>query len=310
MKKNIFFNELAQCSICPRNCKADRYSNKLGYCRSDAGFNIASICNHRGEEPLISGSFGICNVFFAKCNMQCVYCQNYQISSNNCNLSCDKRDLEEIAATIIRILDESKSNMLGFVSPSHCIPQMKIIINELNQSGYHPTIVYNSNGYDKKESIEDMEEYIDVYLPDLKYIDEKTSLKYSGCGDYFKHAKKAIKEMYRQKGALVRISDNGYAENGLIIRHLVIPGLVQNSLDIIRFIAEEISTNIHLSLMSQYYPPRPLNDYPEIDRTLYEREYMQVLEELDKYGFSNGWIQELSSSYNYRPEFEHEHPFE
>jgi putative pyruvate formate lyase activating enzyme len=303
-------HELADCCICPRNCHADRFSDKLGYCKSSTSFNVASICNHKGEEPVISGKQGICNVFFSRCNMQCVYCQNYQISNHSQNVMIQEWKLDEITARIIAVLAESGNNMLGFVSPSHQILQMRTIIDRLQEKGCNPTIVYNSNGYDKREVIEQLSDIVDIYLPDFKYIDHDISLKYSDCADYFEYARYAIKEMYRQKGSLLEINDQEYAVKGMIIRHLVIPGQVQNSLDIIRFIAEEISANIHLSIMSQYYPPYPLDQYPEINRTLYEKEYQQVIEQMEKYGLHKGWTQEIESSSYYNPEFNNEHPFE
>ena len=192
--------ELRNCTICPRKCHADRFSDKKGYCKAGTEFGISSICIHRGEEPVISGSRGICNVFFTNCNLQCVFCQNWQISNNKINHKADFMMLEEVLSQIIRILDTG-INILGFVSPSHYIPQMKIIIKALEIKGLNPTIVYNSNGYDCVEQLKSLEGIVDVYMPDFKYMDEDISRKYSDAKDYPLQALLAHKEMLRQMGS-------------------------------------------------------------------------------------------------------------
>ena len=245
--------ELESCSYCPRNCDANRLSGKPGYCKSDDSFNISSICIHRGEEPVISGKNGICNVFFSRCNMQCVYCQNLQISRNDDRVVSSKMELHKILEKILEILDTGVES-LGFVSPSHFIPQVKIIIAALDKIGRKPIIVFNTNGYDTVSINRANEWIVDVYLPDFKYMDDKISELFSDAPKYSHFASNAILEMYRQKGSTLITGANNYAESGLIIRHLVLPGYVDNSLAVLRFIANEISTNVHISLMSQYYP--------------------------------------------------------
>lgn len=300
---------LRDCSVCPRKCHINRTKGDLGWCKSGAGFYISSICIHRGEEPVISGNKGICNVFFAHCNLQCVYCQNNQISNNFIPISDFEIAFENVILQITKILDTG-INILGFVSPSHFVPQMLEITNELNIRNYKPTIVYNSNGYDDVEMLKKLENSVDVYLPDFKYIDSKISKKYSLAENYPEIAKSAIKEMYRQKGSTVIVNDNGYAESGLIIRHLVLPDNVENSKKIMEFIAEEISVKVHISLMSQYYPTENCQKYNNLNRTLYVEEYQQVVSEMQNLGLYNGYIQELESSSNYKPDFNKKHPFE
>jgi len=298
------------CAICPRNCGTDRFSDKLGYCKSDAGFNISSICNHKGEEPAISGQHGIVNVFFAHCNMQCVYCQNYQISNNKRCFINHQYELKDIIEQISGLI-ESGCNGVGFVSPSHMVPQMKIIIKALHDNDLYPTIIYNSNGYDKVETLCELEGLIDVYLPDFKYFDNKISEKYSDTPDYSDVAKKAIKEMFRQKGTTVVINKEiNQAESGLIIRHLVLPGYANNSINILRFIAEELSERVYISLMSQYYPTINVSHHPQLNRSIYTEEYQKVVDEMDALGFVNGWVQELESHDFYKPDFIKEHPFQ
>jgi len=301
---------LKHCTICPHNCGVDRFSDKLGYCKSNAAFNISSICNHIGEEPIISGRNGIVNIFFAHCNMQCIYCQNYQISNNKRCFINHQYELKDIVEQVARLI-ENGCNGVGFVSPSHMVPQMKIIINALHDNGLYPTIIYNSNGYDKVETLRELEGLIDIYLPDFKYSDNELAKKYSDTPDYSDVAKKAIKEMFRQKGTTVVIDKEiNQAESGLIIRHLVLPGQIKNSIDILRFIAEEFSERVYISLMSQYYPTINVEQYPSLNRSLEAEEYQKVVDEMDALGFVNGWVQELVSSDYYKPNFIKEHPFQ
>ncbi|MBI9038487.1 MAG: radical SAM protein [Bacteroidales bacterium] len=302
--------ELKDCCFCPRNCHVDRFSETLGYCKSDAAFNISSICNHRGEEPPISGSNGICNIFFTNCNLQCVYCQNYQISKNIKRDFHEKFTLKEVLTQIIRILDTG-INIVGFVSPSHFIPQMKVIVNSLKAIGRNPIIVYNTNGYDIVSSIKELEEVVDVYLPDFKYCDKNISKEYSDAEDYSEFALNAIKEMYSQKGSELVLDEHGYARKGIIIRHLVLPEQIENSINVLRTIAKEISPDIHISLMSQYFPTQNVSTHPKLCRTLRKSEYEKVVSEMENLGMFNGWVQDMSSYENYRPDFsKNKNPFE
>lgn len=298
------------CAVCPHRCHANRPEGKFGFCRSDTGFYIASICQHHGEEPAISGKHGICNLFFSHCNMQCVYCQNYQISRNNGEPGKYKRNLPEVVDQVVSIL-ASGSNSVGFVSPSHFIPQVRSIVGALAERECRPTFIFNTNAYDRWQTIASLEGVIDVWLPDLKYMDERLGRIYSGTPNYPHAATTAIKEMFRQVGADLHLGEDGTAESGLIIRHLVLPGQVDNSKAVLRWIADELSPSVHLSLMSQYSPTPAVRDHPELGRTLRADEYAEVVEELERLGFYRGWTQELESSAEYRPDFESgKHPFE
>ena len=301
--------QLNHCIICPRHCGADRYSDKLGYCKTGTDFHIGAVTVHKGEEPFISGKMGICNIFFSRCNLQCIYCQNYQISRNKEKIVDYNYNLNDLTEKIISILDTGV-HAVGFVSPSHCIAQMKMIITALHQRGKRPVVVMNTNAYDNAEILHTLEGMIDIYLPDFKYMDSNLSKKYSDVSDYPEIALKAIKEMYRQKGSMLRYDDDGQGESGLIIRHLILPGHVENSLAVLRCIAEELSTSVHISLMSQYYPTESVKDHPVIGRRLNPDEYEMVVREMEFLGFYNGWIQELESSSSYIPDFIKEHPFE
>jgi putative pyruvate formate lyase activating enzyme len=300
--------QLRDCICCPRECHADRFDGKLGYCRSCADFNISSICAHRGEEPVISGQHGICNIFFVHCNMQCVYCQNYQISRNRHSES-EKLGLPELVRRVEATLNRG-AHAVGFVSPSHFVPQMQAIVNALSARGRTPVYVYNTNGYDKVEMIKTLGETIDVWLPDLKYIENDAGEELSDTSAYGTVACAAIKEMYYQKGSGIRLDDNGCIIAGMIIRHLVLPGYIENSKKVLRWIAEELSPSVHLSLMSQYFPTPQVAGHPQLGRTLTSDEYEEVVDEFQRLGFYRGWVQELDSPSSYRPDFNLEHPFE
>ena len=300
---------LENCTICPRECEVNRFEGGLGYCRTDAGLNIASVCIHRGEEPVISGKDGICNVFFMGCNLHCLYCQNHEISSCTSIIRNTEMNLEEILEQIIKILSDGIP-AVGFVSPSHVVPQVKAIIKGLNAHGYKPITVYNTNGYEKLETIRNLSGFIDVYLPDYKYVTKEIASEYSDALDYPETALKAIKEMYYQKGSTLATDENGRAENGLLIRHLVLPGRVEESKRVLNSIVEELSPGVHLSLMSQYHPTEQVRHHPLLNRALYKEEYEAVVEKMEALGFRNGWVQDMDSNVNYIPDFSRENPFE
>lgn len=313
--KGKYFNEflktletLKKCSICPRECGANRYSSELGYCNGDTSFNITSICKHHGEEPVINGKNGICNIFFSGCNLQCVYCQNFQISSNKIEGPKHSQDLKKVVHSIIKLLDEG-CHAVGFVSPSHNIPHVMIIINILRKLGRNPVFVFNTGAYDKLDVLRQLEDMTDVYLPDFKYMDDSLAESLSDVTDYSEIAGKAIKEMYRQKGNRLLLNERGEAESGLIIRHLVLPGYIENSISVLRYIAEEISPEVHISLMSQYNPTINTSSHPKLKRCLAKYEYERVIDEMHRLGFHNGWIQDLDSAEIYNPDFSRDEPF-
>lgn len=297
------------CRLCPRECGADRAKGDYGYCNSGGSLHISSVCVHRGEEPAISGKHGICNIFFSSCNLQCIYCQNHQVSSNKGDAAGKEYSLAAILDKICDLLDVG-CKAVGFVSPSHCIPQLVSIIEGLHARGRSPVFVYNSNGYDKAESLRALEGLIDIYLPDFKYMEPGIAGRYSDAPDYPEVAAAALKEMYRQKGPVLHYLDDIHASSGIIIRHLVLPGAIQNSKKVLRFIADELSVKIHVSLMSQYYPTPAVASHQQLGRSITKAEYRAVAAEMERLGFINGWLQDFESNLNYRPDFSKEHPFE
>jgi putative pyruvate formate lyase activating enzyme len=300
---------LKYCTLCPRECGADRFKGGTGFCRMDAGLNIASVCIHRGEEPVISGTAGICNIFFEGCNLRCMYCQNHEISQHGKAMPHHGNDTEMLLDNIEKILS-CGINAVGFVSPSHFVPQVKLIIRGLNSRGLKPVTVYNTNSYDKVGTLRDLADMIDVYLPDFKYATSSLALKFSEAFDYPQVALKALKEMYYQKGSVLRVDEEGKAESGLLIRHLVLPGYIEESIRILEIIAEELSPGVNLSLMSQYHPAFNAENHPVLNRPLRKEEYDKVVDAMKKLGFRNGWVQDMDSFQNYLPDFRKDHPFE
>ena len=300
---------LESCTICPRECGVNRFKGGNGYCGTDAGLNIASICVHRGEEPPISGPNGICNIFFAACNLRCIYCQNHDISRPGTGARQKPLSLDNALDIIERILSNEDIRGVGFVSPSHVIPQVKAVMRGIKERGLDPIFVYNSNGYDKPGTLRSLEGSIDVYLPDYKYITQDISALYSDSCDYPEVALKALKEMYFQMGSSLHRNENGIAERGMLIRHLVLPGYADESKKLLRVIAEELSPGISISLMSQYHPTSQVKDHPIINRRLYNEEYLSVVKEMERLGFRNGWLQDPDSYNNYLPDFSKDDPF-
>jgi putative pyruvate formate lyase activating enzyme len=300
---------LENCSLCPKECRVNRFEDGKGFCGTDTGMNIASICIHRGEEPVISGNYGICNIFFSGCNLNCLYCQNHEIS-HPCKVT--RNTLMELSTVLdkIEVILSAGITSVGFVSPSHVVPQVKAIIKGMNSRGLKPVTVYNTNSYDKSETIRSLDGLIDVYLPDYKYISPETASEYSGASDYPAVALKALKEMFYQKGSALRTDENGQAENGMLIRHLVLPGHAEESKKVLRSIAEELSPGVNLSLMSQYNPTHNVRNHPVLNRSLYKSEYESVVAEMERLDFRNGWVQDMDSNRNYLPDFSRKNPFE
>jgi putative pyruvate formate lyase activating enzyme len=298
---------IEKCELCPRKCGVNRSMVSSGFCNCSDMPLVSSIFLHKGEEPVISGTKGICNVFFAHCNLQCIYCQNYQISLNDRKDPNWEMSVEEVSEKISTFLKDGV-RLLGFVSPSHQIPQMIQIIKSIWDIGFKPTIVYNSNGYDSIETLKELEGIIDVYLPDFKYFDNSLGKKFSNTTNYFEVASMALREMYRQKGSTILLDDDGLIESGIIVRHLVLPRCSNDSINILRYIADEISPNIRISLMSQYYPIENLAIKSSLNRKITPAEYQSVVSELNILGFP-GWVQELESSDHYKPDFLSNTPF-
>lgn len=301
--------KLKSCSLCPRNCGVDRIKGELGFCRSDSKVLIANYCDHHGEEPAISGKNGSGTIFFANCNLKCVFCQNFQISQGKDNSSFTEVTPAQLSDIMLELQNKGVHN-INFVSPSHYVAQITEGVYFAAQKGLNVPLVYNSNGYDSFDSISLLDGIIDVYLPDIKYASNMYARKYSVAKNYVESARKAIIEMYRQVGNL-QLDENQLAVRGLIIRLLVLPNDISETIDTLEWIKANLSLDVTISLMSQYYPANHADKIPLLSRGINYREYKKVEDKLLDLGFTNGWLQGMEAPDYYRPDFEVPgHPFE
>jgi len=292
---------LESCTSCPRNCMVNRMMGELGYCLSGNLPIVSSYTSHFGEEPVLSGSKGAGNIFFGNCNLRCIFCQNFEISQNWKAEQYNQVTHERLADIMIELQDRGCHN-IGLVSPTHFSATILKSIYIAAAKGLTLPIIYNTNGYDSVETLKLYEGVIDIYLPDFKYGSDEYANKYSGADNYFEKTKEAIKEMYRQVGSKL-IYNGSVVVRGLIIRHLVLPNGLAESERVFKFIAEELNPDVHISLMSQYYPANKAYKEILLNRTLRESEYDRVLELMEKYGLHNGWFQAMESHDYYRPNF-------
>ena len=301
---------LASCDICPRECYVNRLENEQGFCHSGYLPIISAVCDHHGEEPAISGTRGTGAIFFGNCNMKCVYCQNYHISQDPEHQASGEIDFHTLAERMIYLQDELRCHNISFVSPSHFVPQLVRAILEAVPMGLRVPIVYNTNAYDSVASLQALDGIVDVYLPDLRYASDTWAAKFSHTSDYVMRARRAILEMHRQVGDELVLDGWGLAQRGLIIRHLILPNRLAGSYGSLTWLVHDISPNVTVSIMSQYYPTHLALQIPELCRKISASEYSEVLELVDKLGLENGWIQGTDAAENYLPHFERDsHPF-
>lgn len=297
---------MACCRCCPRECGVNRLTGEVGFCRIGAGIPVAHIGLHHGEEPPISGSRGSGAIFFAGCNLRCVFCQNYQISQEFEQIGIRTFSPRELAAEMQR-LEEAGAHNINLVSPSHLIFPLADAIEIARTQGLTIPIVYNSNGYDSVAALRQIRGLIDIFLPDLKYLGGNTAGALSAAPDYGKIVPEVLREMFAQVGHL-ELDDAGVARRGLLVRHLVLPGYLENSLACLRFLAG-LSRYLYLSIMSQYSPRHRAGEYPPLDRTLSEKDYEAVIDYALELGLENAFIQEFDSNQEYLPDFSRTDPF-
>ena len=284
------------CTLCPRRCGVDRTRGQLGFCKMPGQVHAARAGVHYWEEPVISGSFGSGAVFFSGCTLKCAFCQNYDISQENFGKPMTSAELR---AAFERLIDEGVQN-INLVTPTHFLPD---VLPALEPKLPVP-VVYNCGGYESVETLRQLEGKIDVYLPDFKYSDNALAKKLSSAPDYFETASAAILEMYRQVGKPVIEGDE--MKRGVLVRHLVLPGCVDNSLGVLDWVAEHFrSGDILFSLMSQYVPMGRAVEMPPFDRRITELEYDSVLSYMMLLGIEDGYTQDFSSSERgYTPSFD------
>ena len=295
------YASLASCTSCPRDCNVDRINDEYGICTSGHLPIVSSYTPHFGEEPVLTGISGAGNIFFGNCNLKCIYCQNFEISQNP-KIEKQKEVSHNRLAEIMIELQSKACHNIGLVSPTHFSATILKSIYLAAQQGLKLPIIYNTNGYDSVEMLKHYDGVIDIYLPDFKYGNSEYAKTYSLVDNYFEKTKEAIKEMYRQVGDEL-VYDGDIVVRGLIIRHLILPNDLSDTEKVFKFIAEELSPNVHISLMSQYYPTNKAYKDILIDRALRNSEYNKALQLLEKYGLHNGWIQEMESANNYKPQF-------
>jgi putative pyruvate formate lyase activating enzyme len=299
---------LSSCDICPRECGVNRLENETGFCHSARRPIVSSVCAHHGEEPVLSGRRGSGTVFFGNCNMRCVYCQNHQISQDYKHQRFKEIEPYALAEHMLYLQNELGCHNINLVSPSHFVPQIVRAVLEAVPMGLRLPLVYNTSSYDSVKSLRELDGIISIYLADLRYASNKWGRRFSRAPDYVERARAAIKEMYRQVGNL--IVDGGIAQKGLIVRHLLLPNGIAGSQDSLGWLVREVSPQVTVSIMSQYYPAHRAPQLPLLARKISPAEYAEVAGLVDRLGIENGWMQGMGASENYLPDFSGEgHPF-
>lgn len=278
---------LNSCRLCPRNCMVNRNNGKLGFCMASKNIRVGRAALHYYEEPCISGEIGSGTVFFSYCNLKCVFCQNHQISNDNFGKDISIERLSEIFLE----LQQKGALNINLVTPTHYVPQVIEALKSAKQKGLTIPIVYNTSSYENVDTIKMLDGYIDIYLPDFKYYDNKYGVKYSNVPNYFEYASNSIDEMVRQ---IKRCSfdENGIMKKGIIIRHMILPGLIEDSKKIIKYIYDNYKGKVYISIMNQYTPLDNVRKYKEINRKVTKEEYEEVVNYAIDLGVVNGFIQQ------------------
>lgn len=275
------------CNMCPRECNVDRGLGKIGFCKVPNQIKVSRAALHFWEEPCISGEEGSGAVFFSGCNLRCVYCQNRKIAEG---VYGREITVDRLAAIFLELQDKGANN-INLVTPSHYVLQIIEALNLAKERGLKLPVVYNSSAYEKVRTLQLLEGYVDVYLPDFKYMDKGLSAKYSAAENYSEVAKRAIEEMVRQVGK-PKFDEHGIIQKGVVVRHLVLPGCVWDSKEVIRYLHSTYKNDIFISILSQFTPMKGLNKYPEINRKVSKKEYEEVVDFSIDIGVENGFIQE------------------
>lgn len=292
--------ELKSCNICPHKCGVNRLNGIKGRCKCDNKIKIALASVHNYEEPCISGQNGSGTVFFSNCNLNCIYCQNYEISQ----LGKGKEVTIEHLAQIFIKQQEKNVNNINLVTPTMYVPQIIEAIKIARKKGLNIPIIYNSNGYENVETIKKLNGYIDIYLPDLKYYSNEIAKKYSKIDNYFETAISAIKEMQKQVGNPI-FNEEGIIQKGVIIRHLILPHHLLNTKNILKYVKENFDENTYISIMAQYFPTYKAKEDKLINRKLTKKEYKEIENYLYLLNLKNGYIQELGEhEEEYVPNFD------
>ena len=276
------------CVLCPRECGVFRREGQKGACRtSGEGILAARAALHFWEEPCISGTCGSGAVFFSGCPLGCIYCQNQEISRGGSGIRVSVEELSEI---FLRLSDQGAAN-INLVTPTHYTPEIIRAVGKARKKGLGLPVVYNCSGYEKRETLESLKGTVDIYLTDFKYMEEETARNYSRAADYPDAAKEALAEMVRQQGEPLFLPD-GRMERGVIVRHLLLPGHVQNAEAVVEYVFGTYGNQVYLSLMNQYTPISRIREYPNLNRRVTKREYNRLLDYALALGVEQGFFQE------------------
>lgn len=279
---------LASCELCPHRCRVNRLAGKHGVCRVGAEPVIASWNVHPWEEPPISGTHGSGAIFFSGCPGKCRFCQNYSISQLGYG---NKVTIERFAGMMLELQRRGVHN-INFVTPTHFAAQILAAVDVAAGWGLRIPLVFNTSGYDRIETLRLLEGVIDIWLPDIKYTDDETARRLSGFPRYVEHNQAAVREMFRQVGPALLCDERGVARRGIIIRHLVLPDGLADTPGVMRWIATELSSEVHVSVMDQYFPTYRTLDDPVLGRRITEEEYEAALNAFEAAGLQNGWLQD------------------
>jgi len=288
---------LAPCTVCPRQCKVDRLADEKGICRTGARAVVSSYAPHFGEEAPLVGSGGSGTIFFTHCSLLCVFCQNYEISHLGQGVETDEGQL----ASMMVSLQRQGCHNINFVTPSHVVPQIIAALPKAVEKGLTVPLVYNSSGYDAVETLQQLEGIFDIYMPDFKFWTGESGKRFAKAPDYPQVTQKAILEMHRQVGDLA-VDAEGVAVRGLLVRHLVMPGGLDETREILRFLAREVSVNTYVNVMDQYRPCGKARQYPPIDRRLTNEEFQEALSLAEDAGLQRldekDWARILNKLFN------------
>lgn len=293
---DAFWQMLSSCRLCPRRCSVNRLKGQAGFCRAAGrAVQVAKAFLHAWEEPCVSGTRGSGTVFFTHCNLRCAFCQNFPISQQGLGRPLT---VEQLGRVFLR-LQAAGAHNINLVSPTHYLPQVALALRRVRGSGdLTIPVVWNSNAYEAPEALRTLAGLVDVYLPDLKYAadaPDSPARRYSRAPGYFAAATTAILEMFRQVG-VPRLGKDGMIRRGLIIRHLVLPGHLDETRAVLRWIADNLPHKVFVSLMAQYVPVYGARQFPEINRRLTVAEYQQALDELEALGLEHGYQQEAGAA--------------
>ena len=283
METERYIEHLKSCTMCGHRCEVNRIAGEKGICEALAEIKISSFGPHHGEEPELVGFFGSGTVFFTNCNLSCVFCQNFDISQEGKGIKIDREGLVKVMLD----LQKRGCHNINWVSPTHLVPLLLPALEIARDKGLDIPLVYNTGGYDSLETLEMLDGWVDIYMPDAKYGDSAMAEKYSGAPGYWEVNRAALKEMHRQVGDL--LVEDGVAKRGMLVRHLVLPDDITTSMEVFKFIAEEISANTHINIMDQYRPCYNANQFHELSRRITNYEYRTVVMLAENFGLHRGF---------------------